>query len=134
MTSYWRVTIDDDADLGFALDCLISKAITIGEFKGWTRKVLEDSDDAPGFLRELGALDYRHEVIVQWPHIVGFWPSWEPCRTEDKAISGIAYARFPDHHADDVTRSAALATLRKSHKLYARFNDFFPTAKVPELV
>ena len=130
----WHVTMDDDKDLGFALACLIGRAITADEFKEWVHTVLDDLDNPPHYLHELGSLNHRHELIVRWPHIVGFWPSWEPCRTEDKAISGIAYARFPNHHADDVTRSSALATLSKSRKLSARFADFFPFAKIPELV
>lgn len=134
MTHDRHVTIDDDADLGFALACLISRAISASEFREWVHTVSEEMTDAPEFLQGLSSLDQRHDILVHWPDVVGFWPSWEPRRTEDKAITGIAYARFPDHHADDVTRSCALATLGKSRKLSARFAEFFPSVRVPELV
>ena len=46
MTHDWHVTIDDDADLGFALACLISRAISASEFREWVHTVSEEMADA----------------------------------------------------------------------------------------
>ena len=51
----WMIYKDNSKDLGFALSCLFSQAITMNEFKQWLDIVLMDTptDELPNYFFDL---------------------------------------------------------------------------------
>lgn len=128
----WRVTRDDSEDLGFALSCLTSGAVTLEEFRGWIYLVLEQSEEFPDYLIDLTDVEQKHELNRRWRDVVGFWPSLELSPSEEKALLGIAYARFEKFRDDTIRRGAAADALKESPELRERFARSFPAISIPD--
>lgn len=128
----WRVTRDDSEDLGFALSCLFSGAVTLEEFKGWIYLVLEQSDEFPDYLVNLTDVEHQHELLSGWRDLVGFWPESPLSPREKKAVTGIAYARFEGFRDDTIRRGAASSALREADALRERFARSFPSISIPD--
>ena len=111
MSRYWRITREDDDDLGFALDCLVAWAVTLEEFKQWVYEVLQDTEDFPQFLIDLIDFTDRNELYRALPEVVGYRPYWAEGGRQDNALTGVAYARDPDYRHDSLTRGEALRAL-----------------------
>ncbi|MFI8595212.1 hypothetical protein ACIGCK_12405 [Microbacterium sp. NPDC078428] len=128
----WRVTRDDSEDLGFALSCLTAGAVTLDEFTGWIYLVLEQSDEFPGYLIDLTDVEHKHELLRGWRDLVGFLPASPLSSREEKAVVGIAYARFERFRHDTIRRGAASAALHESDTLRTRFARSFPSIRIPD--
>ncbi|AGT05991.1 hypothetical protein cgp_2481 [Corynebacterium glutamicum MB001] len=73
-TPAWLVTQDDSEDLGFAFDCLIVDAITLDELKEWIYRVIVEMDEFPDYLIDITDVSHKHDLILGYQDIVGFWP------------------------------------------------------------
>lgn len=131
MARTWRITREDGEDLGFAYDCFLSGAVSLEELKEWLYRVLQDTDDVPQLLIGLIDVDDPHELIRRVSDIVGFHPGADLSRMQENALEGIAYARFPDHRDDSVTRGEAFTALQQAEDVRRRFADFFPGLAIP---
>lgn len=127
----WLVTQDDSEDLGFAFDCLIVDAITLDELKEWIYRVIVEMDEFPDYLIDITDVSHKHDLILGYQDIVGFWPYSTLKRTEETALVGIAYARFPDTRDDSISRGKARSALEKSTGLKERFARHFPAISIP---
>lgn len=130
-TPAWLVTQDDSEDLGFAFDCLIVDAITLDELKEWIYRVIVEMDEFPDYLIDITDVSHKHDLILGYQDIVGFWPYSTLKRTEETALVGIAYARFPDTRDDSISRGKARSALEKSTGLKERFARHFPAISIP---
>ncbi|WP_258879505.1 hypothetical protein [Corynebacterium glutamicum] len=130
-TPAWLITQDDSEDLGFAFDCLIVDAITLDELKEWIYRVIVEMDEFPDYLIDITDVSHKHDLILGYQDIVGFWPYSTLKRTEETALVGIAYARFPDTRDDSISRGKARSALEKSTGLKERFARHFPTISIP---
>ncbi|WP_454294114.1 hypothetical protein [Salana multivorans] len=131
MARTWRITREDGEDLGFAYDCFVTGAVSLEEFTGWLYRVLQDTDDFPPFLIDLINVDDADELRRRVINVVGFLPSADLDRMQERALEGIAYARFPDHRDDSITRGDAFAALQQADEVRRRFADFFPGLAIP---
>lgn len=131
-TPAWLVTQDDSEDLGFAFDCLIVDAITLDELKEWIYRVIVEMDEFPDYLIDITDVSHKHDLILGYQDIVGFWPYSTLKRTEKTALVGIAYARFPDTRDDSISRGKARSALEKSASLQERFARHFPAISIAD--
>ena len=86
----WMIYKDNSKDLGFALSCLFSQAITMDEFKQWLEIVLMDTptDELPNYFFDL--IDFN-QAKFHLDTVIGFSPSNDLSRYEKYAVEGIAY-------------------------------------------
>nr|WP_227747717.1 hypothetical protein [Corynebacterium glutamicum] len=60
--------------MGFAFDCLIVDAITLDELKEWIYRVIVEMDEFPDYLIDITDVSHKHDLILGYQDIVGFWP------------------------------------------------------------
>ena len=122
----WMIYKDNSKDLGFALSCLFSQAITMDEFKQWLNIVLMDTptDDLPNYFFDL--IDFN-QAKFHLDNVIGFSPSNDLSRYEKYAVEGIAYIRKVRSLIDmSVKEETALKALQNNPQILERFKKFFP--------
>lgn len=117
---------EDSTDIGFATTCLISSAITFDEVKDWLNEIIATMDDYPLWIFDILDLEKKFDYTLHVRRILGFQPSACLSDADRRAIAGIAYRRFPDHHSDLAPRETALTALAQHQEIEARFRDLFP--------
>ena len=126
---------NDAEDLGFALSCLAAGAITPEELKGWIQLALEQSRELPARVFDLFAPGHANALVPDWRRVIGTWPGTSLSAAEERAVAGIAYARFPARQSGGAgapDRAAASAALRDSPAIRERFARVFPSIRVPD--
>ncbi|MCU4419157.1 hypothetical protein [Acinetobacter bereziniae] len=90
-----RIHKEDNEDLGFAIGCLYSQAISLNEFRSWIEYVIEISDieDIPQYIFDLADFD---DYLFHIPKVVGFIASSGLSEEQNKALEGINYLRKRD--------------------------------------
>jgi len=122
----FRLTREDNGeDIGFAISCMYSQAITLDEFKSWIDYVILNSklEDLPSYIWEIVDWDGKYNVSKY----IGFTPCGIEGRLSD-ALTGIAIKRNMDIF-EPVSKKKALDALRKNPNLVKKFKDFFPFIK-----
>ena len=116
---------DNGEDIGFAISCMYSQAITLDEFKSWIDYVILNSkvEDLPSYIWEIVDWDGKY-IIYEY---IGFTPYGIEGRLSD-ALTGIAIKRNMDIF-EPVSKKKALDALRKNPNLVKKFKDFFPFIK-----
>lgn len=122
----FRLTREDDADIGFATDCLIARAISFEEFKKWIYYIIEKSDEIPNYLIEIVNIDKKTDYTLKVNRILGFWPGWGAIDEEYLALHGIGFRRFPDHKTDAASRDQAVEALKRNPQVERKFRELFP--------
>lgn len=127
----FRVSKNDSEDLGFAVSCLFSGAITRDEFTAWVYWVIEKADhDLPGFFFELDDFGpYLKDIYAA----IGFTPSYGPSDSEIAALQGIGYKRGSLQPSVEAVRNGekysparAAACLSQNPDVESRFQAAFP--------
>jgi identified by metaGeneAnnotator len=122
----FRLTREDNGeDIGFAISCMYSQAITLDEFKSWIDYVILNSklEDLPSYIWEIVDWDGKYNIY----EYIGFTPYGIEGRLSD-ALTGIAIKRNMDIF-EPVSKKKALDALRKNPNLVKKFKDFFPFIK-----
>ena len=122
----FRLTREDNGeDIGFAISCIYSQAITLDEFKSWIDYVILNSkvEDLPSYIWEIVDWDGKYNIYKY----IGFTPCGIEGRLSD-ALTGIAIKRNMDIF-EPVSKKKALDALRKNPNLVKKFKDFFPFIK-----
>ena len=117
---------DNGEDIGFAISCMYSQAITLDEFKSWIDYVILNSkvEDLPSYIWEIVDWDGRYNIY----EYIGF----TPCGIEgylSDALTGIAIKRNMNIF-ESVSKKKALDALRKNPNLVKKFKDSFPFIKI----
>jgi len=91
-----RLTREDGADAAFAYLALLSGAISVSEFIGWTERVIRDTEgDIPDYIFEIGSLKRDKATISDihalFPNVTG-----EICKGEDRLLMAISVLRVPE--------------------------------------
>lgn len=87
----FRVSKGDSDDLGFAVTCLFTRAITQDEFTAWVYWAIEHAEnDLPGFFFEL---DDFGPFLKDIYAAIGFAPSSGLSDCERDALAAIGYRR-----------------------------------------
>jgi len=126
----WMIYKDNSKDLGFALSCLFSQAITMNEFKQWLDIVLMDTptDELPNYFFDL--IDFN-QAKFHLDTVIGFSPSNDLSRYEKYAVEGIAYIRKVQSLIDmSVKEETALKALQNNPQILKRFKKFFPFVEI----
>lgn len=116
---------DNGEDIGFAISCMYSQAITLDEFKSWIDYVILNSkvEDLPSYIWEIVDWDGKYNISKY----IGFTPCGIEGRLSD-ALTGIAIKRNMDIF-ESISKKKALDALRKNPNLVKKFKDFFPFIK-----
>ena len=116
---------DNGEDIGFAISCMYSQAITLDEFKSWIDYVILNSkvEDLPSYIWEIVDWDGKYNISKY----IGFTPCGIEGRLSD-ALTGIAIKRNMDIF-ETISKKKALDALRKNPNLVKKFKDFFPFIK-----
>jgi hypothetical protein len=117
---------DNGEDIGFAISCMYSQAITLDEFKSWIDYVILNSkvEDLPSYIWEIVDWDGRYNIY----EYIGFTPYGIEGYLSD-ALTGIAIKRNMDIF-ESVSKKKALDALRKNPNLVKKFKDSFPFIKI----
>lgn len=115
---------NDSSDIGFALSCLIGRAIHFREFKEWLYFVVEHSDDPPSYVFDM--LDVKLFVDFKPYEIMGFVASGGLSTDEADAISGFRFLRGISDFEDRISRHDAIAKLRLNPDFERKVKSFFP--------
>jgi len=125
-----RLTRDNGADLGFAFDALISGAISVSEFIGWTERVILQSEDAlPDYIYEVASLNQKTAIVSDLYKLIP--ATEEPSKEEQEILSAISVIRNPkiietsDESRPSTPKKAKKIIERHPHA-FARFKAFFP--------
>ena len=112
-------------DIGFAISCMYSQAITLDEFKSWIDYVILNSkvEDLPSYIWEIVDWDGKYNISKY----IDFTPCGIEGRLSD-ALTGIAIKRNMDIF-EPVSKKKALDALRKNPNLVKKFKDSFPFIK-----
>lgn len=122
-----RITSEDSDDLGFVIECLMSGAISMGEFNQWITMMIESYDDLPHFVFDLIDLKYEDRAkLGNWRTFDGFVPSWQATSGQIAAIDGIGFARNPDFESETLRRDEARSALTRYPEIAVRFRQTFP--------
>lgn len=124
----YRLSREDAGDLGFALSSLTYSVVTFSEFKQWIYHVIEheDAESIPSFLFEILDINDKFDFTLRAWQIIGFHPSWDGNDDEDDALCGIGFKRFPNYHADGLSKQEAFAALARNPGIEKRFRETFP--------
>ncbi|WP_118843748.1 hypothetical protein [Haemophilus haemolyticus] len=116
---------DNGEDIGFAISCMYSQAITLDEFKSWIDYVILNSkvEDLPSYIWEIVDWDGKYNISKY----IDFTPCGIEGRLSD-ALTGIAIKRNMDIF-EPISKKKALDALRKNPNLVKKFKDFFPFIK-----
>jgi hypothetical protein len=123
MTAPLQLSRDESSTLGFVVACIFSEAIDTSELQAWADQVLISNDSCPPYLVDLSTFDRELCHIYE---VIGFVPHCELSDSERGALVGIAYARGRNRFESLPTRDQALALLKLSPHVLARFRDTFP--------
>ena len=124
----WMIYKDNSKDLGFALSCLFSQAITMNEFKQWLDIVLMDTptDELPNYFFDLIDGDV-FDIFKNMSYV----PHDNLSRYEEYAVEGIAYIRKVRPLIDMVVKEEkALKALQNNPQILERFKKFFPFVEI----
>lgn len=123
MPRKFRVWKDNGEDLGFAISCLMTGAVTFDEFKEWLYIVIENTDNLPGYIFDI--LDIKERFDFKPSMTIGFIPHWAHVDRELDAIEAIAYKRRADYTSDAVNQDDALNALAENPHIERRFYEIF---------
>ena len=124
----WMIYKDNSKDLGFALSCLFSQAITMNEFKQWLEIVLMDipTDELPNYF-----FDLIDEDVFDIFKNMSYVPHSSLSRYEKYALEGIAYIRKVRSLTDMLAKEeTALKALQNNPQILERFKQFFPFVEI----
>ena len=124
----WMIYKDNSKDLGFALSCLFSQAITMNEFKQWLEIVLMDipTDELPNYF-----FDLIDEDVFDIFKNMSYVPHSSLSRYEKYALEGIAYIRKVRSLTDMLAKEeTALKALQNNPQILERFKKFFPFVEI----
>ena len=127
----FRVWKNNGEDLGFAIACLVTGAVTFDEFKEWLYLVIEHADDLPGYIFDI--LDIKERFDFKPSITIGFVPHWEHMDRELDAIEAITYNRRSEYISDAASRKDALKALEENPHIEQRFRETFPFIKIMKL-
>jgi hypothetical protein len=126
-----RLTKENGADTAFVHVALLSGAIKLSEFIGWTERVIMQADNLlPDYIYEVASLNKNTATLSELrtilPNVNG-----DVSREEDKVLMAISVLRDPEiiERSDEPrpkNSKAAQKTLTKYTHATSRFDDFFP--------
>ena len=125
----WMIYKDNSKDLGFALSCLFSQAITMDEFKQWLEIVLMDTptDELPNYF----FFDLIDGDVFDIFKNMSYVPHSSLSRYEKYALEGIAYIRKVRPLTDMLAKEeTALKALQNNPQILERFKKFFPFVEI----
>ena len=117
-----RLSKDDSSDIGFALWCLASEAISKEEFSEWILHVIEVVPDPPLYIFDLlDSSGYLTDINKSIP----FTPSAGLSDHQVSAISGIALTRGVSPF-EEVDEKQCMKAMRKETAVVEQFSQLFP--------
>jgi len=126
-----RLTREDGADTAFVHLALLSGAITVSEFIGWTERIVTEADDGlPDYIYEIAALNKQTATLMDLrdalPNVTG-----DVSPDEDKILMAISVIRNPviagrTDEPRPLNSRSALKRLEAHPDAKARFDAFFP--------
>lgn len=125
----FRLTKNDDADIGLMKSALVSGIISFDEAKEWIYYVISESesvDDIPSYVYEILDAKEKDLFTLRTHELIGFTTGAGLKDSEYNALSGIGYKRFPNYRSDAVGRAAALRALEKNPHIEKLFRETFP--------
>ena len=131
MSKRLALTREDGADTAFVHLAMLSGAITVSEFIGWTERVVREADDAlPDYIYEIAALNKQTATLMDLrdtlPNVRG-----NVSADEDKVLMAISVIRNPvivgrTDEPRPPNSNSAFKTLKAHPDSKARFDAFFP--------
>lgn len=134
-----RISKQDSADLGFAMAALLTRAISLAEFRDWADHVITrtPAGQIPDWFFDLSMLDDDDRRGIAVLDIVPF-TSYDPdldANGPSDALAGIAHLRgrpAPTDHDPVTTPAQAAAALDRHPEVRTRFRALFPFIELPE--
>jgi len=114
---------NDSRTIGFVVTCLFNEAIELQDLHAWADEVLRSGVTHPDYILELAVFKGPLKDIFK---VIGFAPDSELSKSQEKAISGIAYARGVTPYEKSPSKEAALAALERHPEIMHRFREMFP--------
>lgn len=120
----FRLTKNDDADIGFALACLLAGTIHFREFKEWLYFVIEHAEEPPNYIFDM--LDVKQRVDFKPIRNMGWHAGSTLTDDELDMLTGIGFRRGISDFEDRVSRAEAIRKLDADDVFFARVKEFFP--------
>jgi len=117
------LTEENSERIAFVLSCLFAGAINLAELRQWAKKVLEESDAPPSYLRDL--VDFNQPLFHIY-NVIGFAPRSSTSDEGSIGVSGVAFKRNCQPFDHPKIREEALRKLERNPDIEKRFRSEFP--------